>query len=306
MIQIKKILFPTDFSRCAEQAFVHALHLARQYNAELHILHAVVWGYSEIHHPVLYFPNTDVIEKEMVKLGISRMKDTVEAHDVEGIKINQVQQRGLSVAPVILDYANEKDIDLIVMGTHGRRGLGHMVLGSVAEEIVRLAPCPVLTIREYEDPRPVEALNRILVPVDFSGPAKEALCHAKEIASFYDAQLQLLHVVEQPLLPAYYMTDSIYMLNPDIDLKQRARQELEELIRDTGGPDIPVDIIVTEGRAAKEIVTFAETNEDGMIVISTHGLTGIKHMLIGSVSEKVVRMAPCPVFTVKAFGKSLV
>ncbi len=80
--------------------------------------------------------------------------------------------RGFSTAPAILEYAKHNDIDLIVMGTHGRRGLGHLFLGSVAEEVVRLSSVPVLTVRERETPKPFEKMRRLLVPLDFSQHAR--------------------------------------------------------------------------------------------------------------------------------------
>jgi nucleotide-binding universal stress UspA family protein len=216
-----------------------------------------------------------------------------------------VQQRSISTAPAILDYANENDIDLIVMGTHGRRGLGHLLLVSVAEEVVRVASCPVLTIREHEEPTPIEAIEQILVPVDFSGHSKKALAYAKEMAATYNARLHLLHVIEDVKYPAFYMSGRLSYFDIVPEVEAKSREALKKFLEDAGMSEATADIHVIEGHAAGDIVKFAASHSIDLVVIATHGLTGLDHFLLGSVTEKVVRRAPCPVFTVKAFGKSL-
>ena len=305
MIQLKKILFPTDFSRCANQAFWRAIYLARKYQAELFMLHAIVLHDDDPHNAASLFPDIEDIHKKLKEIGHEKMDIVIESYHADDINIKKADERGIAPASVILEYTQENDIDLIVMGTHGRRGLGHLFLGSVAEEVVRLAKCPVLTIREIKDPEPAEELNRILVPIDFSDYARQALMNAKEIAAAYDARLQLLHVVEQTIHPSFYVSGktSIFDLMPHIKVK--STEAMERMLKETKGPKVVADIHVIEGYAPRDIVKFAKSHETDLIVIATHGLMGIEHLLLGSVAEKVIRMAPCPVFTVKAFGKSL-
>jgi nucleotide-binding universal stress UspA family protein len=295
-------MWPTDFSRCAKQALGHAVYWAGKHGAELHALHATVLLQDDPSH----LPNREEINQQLKDLAKHQMSSTIQALQTSDLKIKQAQVRGISTAPAILGYAKENDIDLIVMGTHGRRGLGHLFLGSVAEEVVRLASCPVLTIRERETPAPVEVMKHILVPVDFSGPGQQALVYAKQIAAFYNARLQLLHVVEEFIPPTFYMASgsSIFAFKPE--LKARAEQEMKKLLKEAKGPEVAADFHVIEGHAAIEIVNFAESRQTDLIVIATHGRTGIAHTLLGSITEKVVRRAPCPVFTVRVFGKSLV
>ncbi len=305
MKQLEKILFPTDFSRCANQALSRAHSLAKQYGAELHMLHGIVLHEDDPHHPAHHFPDVNEIHARLKNSAEKQMDSTLTAYG-DGIQVVKAQERGIAAAPVILDYAKENDIDLIVMGTHGRRGLGHLFLGSVAEEVVRLAPCSVMTIREQKEPTPFEAVRNILVPIDFSDHAKNALVYAKEIAATYGAKLQLLHVVEETVHPAFYTTGltSIFQFIPDV--KPKSKENMMGLLEEADGPVVPAEFHVIEGRAARDISKFAEENSSDLIVISTHGLTGIEHFLIGSVTEKVVRQANCPVLTVKAFGKSLI
>jgi nucleotide-binding universal stress UspA family protein len=302
MLKLKRILFPTDFSRCAQQALGHAAHWAKEHGAELHVMHAMTLFQSDPYS----LPNTNEIQQQLKEVAQSQLSATIKSVQAGDLKIKQAQVRGISTAPVILTYARDNDIDLIVMGTHGRRGLGHLFLGSVAEEVVRMASCPVLTIRERKEPIPAEMAKSILVPVDFSEHSQQALVYAKKVAAFYHARLQLLHVIEEAVPPACYMAAGTSILTYKPELKTGAEQEMKRLLRETKGPEVPASLHITEGYPARDVVTFAEKYNSDLILIATHGRTGLEHMLLGSVAEKVVRRAPCPVFTVRAFGKSLV
>jgi nucleotide-binding universal stress UspA family protein len=301
MIGVNKILFPTDSSRCADQAFTHAVHLARKFQAEIHMLHAIV-----LSSPADYFRNTEEIYQQLKEIAIAQMTSLVETNKANDLKIEKVAVPAVSAGTMITGYTSEYDIDLIIMGTHGRRGLGHLLLGSITEEVVRSASCPVLTIRESKDLQPAEKLEHILVPIDFSEHSKKSLVYAKELAASYGARLQLLHIVEEPIYPPFYLVSKISPIGHKPDIEDKSKEELERLLRETPGPEVAADIYVTDGRAANSIVKFAQSNSTNMIVIATHGLTGFEHMLLGSVAEKVVRFASCPVFTVKSFGKSLI
>jgi nucleotide-binding universal stress UspA family protein len=305
MLKIKKILFPTDYSECANQAMQHALHLAWKYQAELHLLHAITLHGLERREDLKGYLNIDELYETFEKSSHDKMRTSIDLHKADKLPIKTVQERGIYPATVILEYAAQNDIDLIIMGTHGRRGFGHMFLGSVAEEVVRMAPCPVLTVREQEESIPVQSLKNILVPLDFSGDSKLALKYAISLAETSQAKLQLLHVVEQDIHPSFYVTGktSIFDFNPDIIKK--SEQVMQKYLDELNGQKIKSEFFVIEGRAAHDIIQFADSHQTDMIVIPTHGLTGIEHLMLGSVAEKVVRMAPCKVFTIKSFGKSL-
>ncbi len=305
MIELKRILFPTDFSPCAEQALTHALYLAKQYQAELHVLHAVIL-YGFYNQPELSFVDVDTLNRQLEEATQRQMTTMLEPYTPDQVRIVPVQRRGNSAAPVILKYAREQDIDLIVLGTHGRRGIGHLVLGSVAEEVVRLSSCPVFTIRERKEPRLIEELDRILVPIDFSEHSKHALRYAKQIAASYDARLQLLHVVEEVIHPSFYALERLHGHDLTLSVQQKAREALEQFLEEAEGPELTAEFHVIEGRAAADITECAKELASDLIVIATHGLTGIEHLLMGSVTEKVVRRASCPVFTVTVYGKNLI
>jgi len=304
MNRLNKILFPTDFSRCAGQALVPAIDLAEQHQAELHLLHVtVLHGYDP------YNPNFNIkdLEEEIYQRVQSdaneRLVKMAPSNLAETVKVVTAQERGISASNVIVEYARKNGIDLVVLGTHGRRAPAHLLLGSVAEEVVRTASCPVMTVRERIKPKPVTETERILVPVDFSKYSKQALTYGKNLATDYGATLQLLHVIELTVHPAYYTVGKTSLFEIDSDLRERSHNKLLALAQEAPGPEVDTEPYVIEGRATSDIVKFATENDSDLIIIPTHGLTGLSRFLLGSVTQKVVRRAPCPVLVVKSFGK---
>ena len=263
MMAVKNILMPTDFSATAERALSHAAFLADQWGAVLHVLH----------------------------VADSPGPEHRQAATAAGTVVEAVVQAP-SVAGAVLDYAGAQDIDLIVMGTHGRKGFERILPGSVAEQIVRHAACPVFTLRADDAHVSAPSIRRILVPIDFSGHARVALDDAQALAGVYGARLDLLHVV-----PAGPGIDAPVAL-PDVIA--RARSGLSALMN---GAAAPFTVQVQVGYPAAAILDFARDWDSDLIVIATHGRTGLARLLMGSVAEKVVRTAPCPVFTVKSFGR---
>jgi nucleotide-binding universal stress UspA family protein len=306
MLNLKKVLFPTDFTRCSNQAFSRAWSFANSYHAQLHLFHAMVLNQDDPLFPAYYLADMRKINDSLVKTAMDRMESLISSYNAHELEIIKMLEFGNTIAPVILDYANKEDVDLIVMGTHGRRGIGHLLLGSVAEEIVRTARCPVMTIREQEKPKQLDEIERILVPIDFSEFSLETLKAAKAIASEYGAKLDLLHVVEQSIHPSFYIEGKTTALEVEPVIKTKSVETMAEMLESLAGESVEADYHLSEGSAAQEISRFSNEHESDLLVISTHGLTGIEHFLLGSVAEKVVRMAEAPVLTVKSFGKSIV
>lgn len=276
---------------------------AERANAELHVLYAdVLRGEPEDRRE----PGPVTIEEARSRL--EALTDELEASATTARPIiKQVVERNFSPSPAILDYAAQEDIDLIVVGTHGRRGVRRLLLGSVAEEVVRLARCPVLTVRPPRDePDGDPEIKSLLVPIDFSEHSRSALAHARDLAAICNARLELLHVVEEVLHPAFYgiKLRSIYDVEPDIE--EKAVNQMIEMMESVGGAPGEVGFHAMPGTAAREIASYAAEKEVSMIVMGTHGLTGLDHFLMGSTTERVLRRAPCSVFAVKSLGKQLV
>ncbi len=300
MIRIQKILHPTDFSEGAAEAFEHALHLARHFEAELHLLHVVpTLGEDPIRNAFDAAVADDAFARKMWDEADGELRALVAAHQHRHVKLRRVLAQGVSAGPVILEYAEAERVEAIVMGTQGRRGLGHLLLGSTAEEVVHKAACHVLTVRRQagpgDEPRPIQ---RLLVPVDFSEVSRPLLRLARELAADYNAHLDVLHVI-QPLPFAVAMMEpiSVYELVPDLTEKTRA--QLQQYLEEAGGPDVSSSFHVAEGQPARTIVQTAQDLEDDVIVIAPHGWSRIERFLLGSVAERVVRTASCPVFVAK-------
>ena len=304
MLALDRILIARDFSSVSERALRYAFDLAARTGADLHVLHAEVLheGGEDPDRPAPT-DGLDAIRRELADQERSPGADALDAVSVHG-----AVERDVAAGPAILNYADEHGIDLITMGTHGRRGARRVLIGSVAEEVVRQSDRPVLTVRGKQDASfaATGAVNRILVPVDFSDHSREALLYARELAALYDAQVDLLHVIEERLPPAYYVggVKSIYDTNPDIE--DEAVDALTSFAEETAGPEGTVVPHAVPGSASSAVVEFVEEHDIDLVATSTHGRTGLDRFLLGSVAEKIVRHVHCPVLTVKAFGKSLV
>jgi nucleotide-binding universal stress UspA family protein len=194
----------------------------------------------------------------------------------------------------ILEKANQLKPDLIVMGTHGRTGFGKLLMGSNAEKVLRHAPCNVLTVKAGARLPENGHFQRLLVPVDFSEWSGRALDAARTLASQGEASLRLLHVIE-PIPPMYYAGNIASRFQLDTDLRGRIDANLRQWSGDIPGAQISV----TEGSAAVEIARAAENAGVDLVVMSTRGLIGLTHVLVGSVTERVCRFATVPVLTVK-------
>lgn len=300
MLKIKNILFPTDFSDCANQALKYAIGLARYKKATLHFLHAMV-----LYNPAEYFDNVVAIYDQLKQASTQEMANLVSTNQISDLTVEQVQVPALSASSMIIDYAQQYDIDLIVMGTHGRSGLKHLLMGSIAEQVVRLSSCPVLTARQTDTVNSA-AFERILIPIDFSEHSRQALAYGVELAWHYGAEIQLVHVVETPIYPAFYGHDQLVAPATLPHVRAGAEEELTKWLNEAAKADTKGSVHVIEGKAADAITKFAQENSTNLIVLSTHGLTGLAHVMIGSVTERVMQAAPCPIWTVKSFGKSLI
>jgi nucleotide-binding universal stress UspA family protein len=196
-------------------------------------------------------------------------------------------------AEEILRVAGEVQGDLIAMGTHGRTGLRRLLAGSIAEAVLRKAPCPVVALRGQEPPRRDDSIRVILHPTDFSASSEAALEVARLLARDHGARLVLLHVT-----PLDVALEGALVAggNPQADL-----DSLQALRTRVEGPDLKfkVDVRLAEGDAAVETLRIAEDFGADLIVMGTHGRSGMSRLLMGSQAEAVLRRARGPVLVVK-------
>lgn len=143
------------------------------------------------------------------------------------------------------------------------------------------------------------SIKKILVPIDFSEHSKNALQYAISFAKQYNAELILVYVVEPTIYPADFSFGQIAVPNIEHDLRERGEAELKQLVQTQIGEALPARTLVLTGKPFLEIIQTADEENVDLIIIATHGHTGVEHILFGGTAEKVVRKAPCPVLVVR-------
>ena len=292
-MKIRKILVPVDFSPFSDHAVKMAITLAAKFCADVTLLHSVLLFHEDIDEDEQLKSYEKLIEK---KEAAHRKK--MQAHCKSAARkgvdnVHSILKRGYSAADTILEHLNEKRYDLIVMGTHGRTGISKWVLGSVAEKVVRHSKVPVMTLhKNYRLRLP----SSILVPVDFSDPAKKAIKSARALAKVLEAKLTILFSVEQEDHPAFYASSLEPILKVNPRLKKDILTNLKKFAR---VPEAEARYVIVEGKPHKEIQEYAEKKRISLIVMATRGMSELEHLLTGSTTERVVALAPCPVLSVR-------
>jgi nucleotide-binding universal stress UspA family protein len=209
-----------------------------------------------------------------------------------GIKVEGISPKG-DPALELLRSAEAEEVDLIALSTHGRGALARWALGSVAHKVLRASPVPILLAKGLG--RPMAGIRRILVPMDGSRRSEEALPHAVALARVYGAGILLLHVAPEPGAEASDSKFRRWVRNETARVESRFAT-----IRDAIDT-IPVRTAVDRGDPALRITNRAGDRPDTMIVLSSHGRTGIARWAMGSVAEKVLHRTPAPMLMVKSF-----
>lgn len=297
-MNVRRVLHPTDFSPGALPAFDRAVVLAEHFGAELHLIHVTeTFGDDPLRGVFDVRLDEETFYHDQWAKADQQMQDLADRVQQKGVELRRVHSRGRKPAPVILDYARDQQADLIVMGTHGRRGFRRMFAGSVAMEVVRKADVPVLTVGPHV--RGDDFFDRILVPVDYSEHARTALGLAKELAASFQSGLTALHVIEKPNVPAFYETNLEMFFGSVENLREEASAELVRLSEEAGHPEVPMEYEVRIGHVVDEVLKTARSTGAGMIVLSTHGTTGMPRFFLGSVSERIIRSADVPVLRLR-------
>lgn len=284
MTEIKKVLIATDLSDMSRNALAHARLIADKNGAELHVQHVFlqpvqVYGVSGM--PIPEAPPPDV-------------EDKIRKNVIEWCGNDQVvvagYERDYSVPLAVKHYADEHDIDLIVTGTHARKGASRFFLGSVAAEIIRTTSTPVLVAGPEQAVRN-QTYSKIMVAIDFSEASLMAFHQAMHLAKAFGSSLVAVHVVDIGNLPPYYPDDFA-----KVEMGH-AKQALDDLLRPVM-KDIEVEQIVAYGDPHKLLVETASGTAADLVVMGTVGLRGLKGLMTGSVADRVVRSASCPVMVV--------
>lgn len=297
MKQPKRIVFPTDFSEHSKTALAYAAHLTHAFEAELHLFHAVVLHDYDTHEGRPGFPTREDLEGALSERAGQMLAD-LDTSDTPGISVVRAERRGTAAAPQILEYAEEIHADLIVMATHGRRGLSRLFLGSVAEEVVRHAALPVLTVRDRVRIGGGVDRGRIVAAIDFSSVSEQVMDCAEWFGVCSGAEVHLLHAVELPWQPIVYEAVPEMPSFTYEDLATEARHRLERL-RDSSRLDPDrVQVHVVQGPAADGLLEWTQRTPPDLLILGRHGRSRLETFFLGSTAARAVNRAPCPVLTV--------
>lgn len=300
MSNFRKILLPTDFSPCADAALHQAVTIAERFQGAVTMLHVVTVHESDTGKIESVFSKNSK-SYDHIMTSAEELLHTKEGMIKTPVLIEKVLRRGISPTSEIIGYADEQEPDLIVMGTHGRTGIRRLIMGSVAEKIIRLSDCPVMTVRCGTDGKasPYPNYRSILLPIDFSESSKNALWKAAEMARSYGAILTLLHVAEPIDVSGYSEGDDTSEEEFLADHSDSAEQALSEFTSNAPLEGIEVYTRVVHGRPGRKIVEYADDEGIDLIIIPSLGKSGFERLLMGSTVNKVVHRANCPVMVLK-------
>ena len=304
MIEIKKILCPIDFSEISRHAYSYAAAIARWYQSEIVALHVVVNRPAVEAAPVPYVAVLPALSLEQVRADAMRaLPEFLRAAHGGEVKFKALVVEAPDVHREIVAQAGVIRPDLVVMGSHGRTGFDRIVLGSVAEKVLRKSAVPVLIVPPHAagTPPPAAArFHRILCATDFSTGSLEALTLAMSLAQEADAGLTLLHVIEA--LPELYelsIGEHMNITAIRAAVEAQSRERLQTLVPETVRTYCTVETVISEGRASAEILRLAHDRQIDLIVMGVHGRGPIDRLVFGSNTHDVIRGATCPVLTVR-------
>jgi len=284
------------------QTITTARRLARRYGARLHLAHVRHFDDTATFlppaPPFAPFPLMSY-ERDPDKSVVKELNALARGHGVSSAICHVLG--GGPAFDEICRLAQKIPADLIVMPTHGRTGLKHVFLGSTAERIVQHSPCPVLVTRasvlQSKNGSPF-IIKTILVPVDFSDCSKEGLQYAIGFANEFRAKMILLHATWLGYIYASDGTAIYDVRGLQKATRENAERQMQKLVRAVNFGPTKFETIFTEGSPLMDICDVAKDHDVDLIITSTHGLTGLQHVFIGSVAEQVVRHASCSVLVV--------
>ena len=292
-MMIKKILCAIDRSPSSLQAFGYAIALAKWQSARLNLLEVI----EEAPPPgISRAPASDGVPNETRRTLERDLRRVLTARRASDVKVEISMRKG-NVVQEILSQARTSRPDLLVIGTHGRGGVQRLVLGSVAEKVLRLATCPVLTVRTGVRlaRRRRSPFETILCPTDFSAAANRAVAYAKRLAQEADARLIVMTAVEWPFGEAV-MSGAVAELRNSIE--SDASEALIRLLpRSANGPR--TETIVALGKAGDAILKVARGRSADLIVMGVSGRGALDVALLGSTAHHVIREGTWPVLTVR-------
>jgi nucleotide-binding universal stress UspA family protein len=293
MITIKKILCPVDFFPASNAAARYAAALASNYGAKLHLLHVVAPFVPSTAELAVTIVDVTKAFEESSKHKLNKLAMALRETDVEV----QVEVRSGDVYDEIKRAIAVEEPDLLVMGTHGRRGVERWFMGSTTEKLLRHSPVPLVTIsaageKSFNGPR----FRRILVTTDFSDGTPDALNYAFSVAQENESKVTLLHVLHEAADPASKYRESVV---------NGVRKELDDLVPAEARNWCDIVSRVETGVPYSIILRTLLDEKIDLLVMNIHGKGMLDRALLGSTAERVVRVAPCPVMMIPPMKRKL-
>lgn len=283
MLRLDRILVARDFSSCGEQAVTYAVDLARRGGATLHVVYAEPVFMESTVLPGLYDEEIAKVQQALARLG------PPEDARLGPERVRVAVVHGLSPGTVLCRYAQQHDIDLVVTGTHARRGWRRWLRGSVAESVVRRARRSVLVV-PTGTPRTegytLPPMRTVLVAV--AGPRDaRAVEEARSLTALYGARMEVLHVISDEA-PAGMPTEPFYL----------TQEYLRALVEEVPGPDVQVTYHVLSGSPDEAILEFVQSTDVGLLVLGPH----VRHRrwLQRDRVRQLLRTVPCPVYVARS------
>ncbi|MBW2422438.1 MAG: universal stress protein [Deltaproteobacteria bacterium] len=290
---IRNIIVPTDFSELSEAAVRSAARLARGHDATIHLLHVVRLPFVHTTYDMNVPQSVWDGLRDEVRV---QMDGVCERLASEGLtRVERLISENLQPAEFIEQHARALEADLVVLATHGRRGLAHAFLGSIAEKTLRTCPVPVLAVKQ--DGLPAEGVRRVLVAIDFSKHSDQAQALAASLARGCGASIDLLHVLEEAPEYAIRVTPQIAQL--EAQARAQSAERLEAAAAELEKAGFSVRTHLQKGYPPDVITRKAKSCESDLIVMGTHGHRGFDRLSLGSVAERTLRLAPCSVLTTR-------
>jgi nucleotide-binding universal stress UspA family protein len=281
------ILFPTDGSEPADSALDYALQIAAEHEATVHVLNVV--DTSQVSRSGMQGDVSAALEQE----GTEIVNETAQRARERGISVVSEVIHG-DPYEAIVEYSTQSAVELIVMPTHGRRGLQRFLLGSVTERVINTADIPVIAVNPGTRPHTYPCQD-LLVPTDGSRGSELALSEGVALANATDATLHILHVVETGSLGP-----DARSLVKDEELTTRADEIIADAIETAAAATVDtVESEIEFGIPSKEIRSYIDTHEIDFAILGTHGTTDFSRYMMGGVSSKIVRTSPVPVMWVR-------
>ena len=297
MTTVNRVLYATDLSGVSEPAWQETQRLGRLFGAEVLILHVMappILPTEGFLPPQMYQDVVDGVRREAAG-ALDRLLASVPG---SGLKLRIRLEDG-PPAQRILEIAAQEAADLLVIGTHGRTGLERLVLGSVADRMVRQASCPVLTVRPTLG-APRSEIRRICYATDFSPTARAAWGWVVAIARAAGAEVDLVHVTFEPVPDRHLPAEAVGRMAQL--LREQGQIEVDRFLERCGFPRERIHVHLAHGAPAEQIVRRAQEHATDLLVMGTHGWSGVVRWMLGSVAHHVIQTAPCPVLTVAPAG----